>query len=317
MKSGRSLIFALGLGVMWSTAIAAAQSRAIPDGRWDLDVHRGAAQQPSWMQVTMVNSVPHVDFVGPVGDAAAAAKVVVHGGELSFVVLKDANEGKDFDVEYQVHVVNGRISGTSRATDGTTATLTGVRAPTLPHRTKVGWAKPLNLFDGKDFDGWHFSSAKHANWSVEGGTLRNAGHGAELISDRKFQDFKLHLEFHSGPNSNSGLYLRGRYEVQIETNSASEKASHHTGGVYGFLAPQPEQPRAPDMWQTFDVVLVGRTLTVVQNGITIIDHKEIPGITGGALDSQEGEAGPIYLQGSEDGTTMFRNIVLTPATTKG
>ena len=136
-----------------------------------------------------------------------------------------------------------------------------------------------------------------------------------MISDGKFQDFKLHLEFQSGPNSNSGLYLRGRYEVQIETNSASEKASHHTGGVYGFIAPQPEQPRVPGVWQTYEVVLVGRTLTVVQNGVTIIDRKEIPGITGGALESQEGEPGPMYLQGSEDGITTFRNIVLTPAAT--
>jgi hypothetical protein len=109
------------------------------------------------------------------------------------------------------------------------------------------------------------------------------------------------------------VYLRGRYEVQIETNSIAEPPSHHTGGVYGFIDPNPEQPRAADVWQTFDITLIGRTITLVHNGKTVIDHQEIPGITGGALDSHEGEPGPIYLQGSENGQVDFRRITLTPA----
>ncbi len=86
-----------------------------------------------------------------------------------------------------------------------------------------------------------------------------------------------------------------------------------TGGVYGFLAPKPEPPRQPGVWQTYDITLVGRTVTVVLNGQTIIDRQEIPGITGGALDSHEGLPGPIYLQGSEDGHVTYRNITITPA----
>jgi hypothetical protein len=141
--------------------------------------------------------------------------------------------------------------------------------------------------------------------------LENTGHGAEIITARKFGDFKLHIEFNCDPKSNSGIYLRGRYEVQVETDSAAEIGSHHTGGVYGFLDPTPEQPRKDNVWQTFDITLVGRNLTVVQNGITIIEHKDIPGITGGALDSEEGEPGPIYLQGSEEGKVRYRNILIT------
>jgi hypothetical protein len=123
----------------------------------------------------------------------------------------------------------------------------------------------------------------------------------------------LHLEFKIGPEANSGVYLRGRYELQIENESAGEPPSHHTGGVYGFLAPQPEQPRTTDKWQTYDITLIGRRLTVVQNGTTVIDNKVIPGITGGALNSNEATPGPIYLQGSEKGHVYFRNIVITPA----
>jgi hypothetical protein len=87
-----------------------------------------------------------------------------------------------------------------------------------------------------------------------------------------------------------------------------------TGGVYGFFAPSPEQPRKPGEWQGYDITLVGRVVTVVQDGQTIIDQQEIPGITGGALDSHEALPGPIYLQGIEAGHVAFPNITITSAT---
>ena len=188
------------------------------------------------------------------------------------------------------------------------------RAPDLKRKSEPKWGKPIELFNGKDLTGWHEDKPKEGKtWAVASGILTTPGNGPELINEKKFRDLKLHVEFNSGPSSNSGIYLRGRYEVQIETNSIQEPPSHHTGGVYGFIDPKPEQPRTPDVWQTFDITLVGRTVTVVQNGNTIIDKQEIPGITGGALDSHEGEPGPIYLQGSEDGHVQFRRITITPA----
>ena len=140
-----------------------------------------------------------------------------------------------------------------------------------------------------------------------------SGRGVDLISDETFGDLQLHLEWRCSAAANSGVYLRGRYEVQIETDSAAEPPDHHTGGVYGFLAPTPEQPRRPEAWQTFDITLVGRTVTVVQNGVTVLDHRVIPGITGGALDSSENAPGPIVLQGGEGGTLAFRNVSIRTA----
>jgi hypothetical protein len=170
------------------------------------------------------------------------------------------------------------------------------------------------LFNGRDLSGWTTSKSSSSSvWKIEKSNLITPGEGPELITDSKFQDFKLHLEFNCGPNSNSGVYLRGRYEVQIETDSVAEPPSHHTGGVYGFLAPSPELPRTPGEWQTFDITLIGRTITVVQNGQIVINNQEIPGITGGALDSHEELPGPIYLQGSEKGHVAYRSIVITPA----
>ncbi len=181
------------------------------------------------------------------------------------------------------------------------------------------WGKPITLFNGRDITGWRFSDPSRArSWEVEEGMLISSGRGANIMTIPQFDDFKLHLEFNCAPRSNSGVYLRGRYadlkhlEVQIETDSEEEPPSHHAGAVYGLLAPSPELPRRSGEWQSFDIILVGRTITVVQNGQTVIDHQEIPGIKIGALDRHE-VPGPLYLQGAEDGRVAFRNIVITPA----
>jgi hypothetical protein len=215
---------------------------------------------------------------------------------------------------FHAKLVGDRLEGSTTGPDGAAWPLTGVRAPSLKRTGTPKWGKPVSLFNGKDLTGWHPDKNDPSKpWTVENGTLVSPGHGPELINDRKFEDFKLHIEFNCGRGANSGVYLRGRYEVQVEDNSIQEPPSHHTGGIYGFIAPSPEQPRRPGEWQTFDITLVGRNVTVVQNGVTIINNQEIPGITGGALDSHEGQPGPIYLQGSEDGHVAYRNIMITPA----
>jgi len=186
-------------------------------------------------------------------------------------------------------------------------------------RSDLSWGKPVTLFNGKDFTGWEFSDPKLAgSWKVEQGTLVSSGRGSNLLTVRKLGDFKLHLEFNCAPKSNSGVYVVDRFadvkwlEVQIETDSEQEPPSHHTGAIYARLAPSPELPRRAGVWQSFDITLVGRTITVVQNGQTVIDRKEVPGNKGEALDTRE-VPGPVYLQGSEDGRVTFRNIVVTPA----
>ena len=282
-------------------------------GRWDLTVKAPTGEYPAWIEVSEEQGQPKVEMVDRSGNAQPLPKADVKNGELTFF-----SPGADFyrknDMVFEGKLVGGELTGTTTGPDGTPWNWTGVRAPSLERTGTPQWGHPITLFNGKDFSGWKFSDPNNAtNWKVEDGTLVNSGHGSEIITDRKFQDFKLHLEFKCGPQSNSGVYLRGRYEVQIETDSVAEPPSHHTGGVYGFIAPTPELPRKDGVWQTFDITLVGRTVTVVQNGQTVIDHKEIPGITGGALDSHEGLPGPIYLQGSEGGTVAFRNIVITPA----
>jgi hypothetical protein len=281
-------------------------------GRWDLSIQTPSRELPSWIEVSEDQGRAKVVMVGLTDHATELKTADLKDGQIEFVSPK-GEEGFSDDTTFKGKLVGGKLVGTASTPGGTSWHWTGRRAPSLKRTGTPKWGKSITLFDGKDFTGWRFSSPHHTNWTVEDGTLVHNGHGAEIITTSKFEDFKLHLEFNCGEESNSGVYLRGRYELQIETDSAAEPPSHHTGGIYGFLDPTPELPRQAGVWQTYDITLIGRTVTVVQNGQTVIDHKEIPGITGGALDSHEELPGPIYLQGSEKGRVAFRNIVITPA----
>jgi len=313
-------ILSLGAAAHSRSVRAANTSSALPAdsdaaflGRWDLTLKAPDREYPSWLELTRENGQLKAQMVGRWGNARPLPKVEITNGHLKFVSPKEEEERKD-DMVFEAKLNGDRLSGTTTGPDGTVWPWTGERAPSLKRTAAPKWGRPIALFNGKDLSGWTMSKSSSANiWKVENGLLITPGEGPELICNSKFQDFKLHVEFKIEPTSNSGIYLRGRYEVQIETDSADEPPSHHTGGVYGFLAPSPELPRKSGEWQTYDIRLIGRHVTVVQNGQTVINNQEIPGITGGALDSHEALPGPIYLQGTEKGHVAFRSIVLTPA----
>jgi Domain of Unknown Function (DUF1080) len=280
-------------------------------GRWDLTLETPTREYPSWLEITEENGQLKAQLVSRWGHARPLPKIELSHGQIIFVSPKEEEDRKD-DMVFVGTLSGQKLSGTTTGQDGTPWRWTGEKAPDLKRKAEPKWGEPTQLFNGKDLSGWRASDPNaKATWKVEGGTLVSPGHGPELITDAKFEDFKLHIEFNCAPGSNSGVYLRGRYELQIEDDPVPEGPSMRTGGIYGFLAPAPEQPRTPGKWQSYDITLVGRVVTVVQNGHTIIDRQEIPGVTGGALDSHEGLPGPIYLQGSEDGHVSFRNIMIT------
>lgn len=282
-------------------------------GRWDLTLKAPDHEFPSWLALREENGQLKAEMVGRWGNARPLPSAELTNRHLKFVSPKD-EEGSKHDLVFEGTLTGSTLSGTLVGPDDKTWTWSGRRAPALKRTGTPTWGAPVTIFNGKDLSGWHEQKAEAAPaWKVENGNLVSPGNGPEIITNSKFEDFKLHIEFNRGPESNSGVYLRGRYEVQIETDSVGEPPSHHTGGVYGFLAPTPELPRTPNEWETYDITLIGRMVTIVENGTTIVDDKEIPGITGGALDSHEGLPGPIYLQGSEKGHVLFRNIVVTPA----
>ena len=282
-------------------------------GRWDLTLKTPTREYPSWIEIREEDGQVRAQFVSRWGNARPLPQVETSGDHLRFVSPKEEEERKD-DMVFEGTLANDQLSGTTTGPDGSVWTWTGRRAPLLKSKGSPKWGQPIALFNGKDLTGWRMDNPDSTKlWKVQDGALITPGNGPELINESKFEDFKLHVEFNCAENSNSGIYLRGRYELQVETDSIQEPPSHHMGGIYGFLAPSPELARKPGEWQTFDITLVGRTVTVVQNGQTIIDNQEIPGITGGALDSHEELPGPIYLQGSEKGHVAYRSIMITPA----
>jgi len=282
-------------------------------GRWDLTLKTPVKEAPSWLEITQEGGQFHARLVSRWGHARPLPKVEISKGHIMFVSPKEEEERKD-DMVFEGKLTGDKLSGTTTGQDGTPWTWTGEPAPKLIRSSDPKWGQPVPLFDGKDLNGWTMSDPNAAaKWTVENGTLVSPGHGPELMTNEKFNDFKLHIEFNCAKASNSGVYLRGRYELQIEDDPEPEGPTMRTGGVYGFLAPSPEPPRKPGEWQTYDITLVGRIVTVSLNGQTIIDKQEIPGITGGALDSHEGLPDPIYLQGSEAGHVTFRNITITTA----
>lgn len=281
-------------------------------GRWDITVDENGKPAPSWLEVKLSGNRALVGyFVGTSGSARPVAKVHFDNGKFSFTIPPQWESGdQDFVIEGEL--AGEGIQGTVTTSEGKKYNWKGVKAPYLIRTAAPAWGKPLNLFNGKDLNGWKAVGAQN-QWEVKNGILTSPKSGANLISEEKFTDFKLHVEFRYQKGSNSGVYLRGRHEVQIED---SPKDAHPSNvlysGVYGFLAPSEIAALGPNQWQSYDITLIGRMVTIVANGKTVISNQEIPGITGGALDSNEGEPGPIYIQG-DHGPIEFRKIVITPA----
>ncbi|WP_026898230.1 3-keto-disaccharide hydrolase [Daejeonella oryzae] len=283
-------------------------------GRWDLTVDENGKSVPSWLEVRLSGNRTLVgSFVGVFGSARPVAKISFDKGKFSFTIPPQWEPG-DQDLLIEGMLANGEISGTIVSSDGKKYTYNGRKSPYLYRTAVPQWGQPMELFNGKDLSGW--KAMGENQWLVKDGILTSPRSGANLISDQKFSDFKLHAEFRYNKGSNSGLYLRGRYEVQIED---APKDAHPSSllfsGVYGFLTPSEIAALGPDQWQTYDITLIGRMVTVVVNGKTVISNQEIPGITGGALNSNEAEPGPIYIQG-DHGPIEFRKIVIIPAINK-
>jgi len=294
-----------------STMSSVSAQNDSPIGRWDLTVDLGNKLVPSWLEVKLSGMKTLVGyFVADGGSARPISKVNFNDGKISFSIPPQWDDSNK-DMVFEAVLKGDKLTGTIISSKGQRQTLVGERAPLLKRTTAVTWGEPIKIFNGLNLDGWHASKKKN-QWVAENGIMKCPQSGANIITDQTFNDFKLHIEFRYPEGSNSGVYLRGRYEIQVEDNRGQEPLSTFFGGIYGFITPNEMAAKAPGEWQTYDVTLVGRRVTVVANGKKIITDQIIPGITGGALDSKEGEPGPIMLQG-DHGPVEYRNIIITPA----
>lgn len=282
-------------------------------GRWDMIVESAnGTRYPSWFEATDSNGTLSGRFVGRVGSQRPIKSIQFENNHLVFS-LPIQYEQQKTDLKFEANLVKGHLEGTTYDAKGATLKWTATRAPQLARKSATKWQKEIVLFNGRDLSGWKVrDEAKSSSWKVADSVMENTPRGTDLVTEQEFKDFKLHVEFKMVEKSNSGVYLRGRYEVQVEDNFGQEPESHRIGGIYGFVTPSSNPCKRAGEWQSFDITLLGRQVTVVLNGTTIIDNAEIPGITGGALDSNEKKSGPIMLQGDHE-KIYYRNITITPA----
>ncbi len=294
----------LALAILIAAALTAQQSGNPFLGRWDLNITTpNGVTYPDWIEVTQAGGALAAR-IQPRGGGAFVSQGVQMDGALLIV---KAQQG----ATWELSVEGGKLVGAIKRGEASQGAIAGVRAPLLDRPVPKAWTDPEPIFNGKDLTGWEPIGTATNHWTVKNGELLNEAHGANLRTTRKFQDFKLHIEFNCPDDGNSGVYLRGRYEVQVEYEPVDANDRFHTiGSIYSFIAPAVQLPRKPGAWESYDITLVGRHVTVIRDGVKTIDNQEIPSITGGALDSNEAEPGPFYLQGDHTGGMLYRNITV-------
>jgi hypothetical protein len=279
-------------------------------GRWDFTVPGANSNSSYWLGVTEKNGALDVWFQPSGGNVIQMKDFKAEGSHLS-VTVTAATATRPATI-WELDAVGGKLIGAIK--NGTNSTpVTGLPAPALNRPEPKAWTTPVALFNGKDLTGWEpIGNPANSHWVVQDGLLVNTDHGDNLKSTTAYTDFKVHFEVNCPDRANSGFYLRGRYEVQLEYEApGTDPPNRSMGSIYGRIAPEPTLPRTPGQWESFDVMLVGRTVTISRNGVVTTNHKEIEGITGGALDANEGDPGPFYIQGDHTGGLKFRNITVS------
>jgi hypothetical protein len=293
-------------------------------GKWDLTIKMtddqvenlglfrhglmASAGFPGWLEVKLSGFSTLVGYyVGYEGSARPIAEVKYNADEDKYHFTIPPQWMDIDDLYFEFTLKDDKLSG-YQMLDGNKLEWTGVRAPSLERKEPPVWGSPINLIT-ENMDRWIIP--ENCKFQMIDGVMVNTESGGNLISTQKFNDFKLSVEFRYPAGSNSGIYLRGRHELQIE-DSKGRTDLVSLGGIYGFIAPAVYAAKNPGEWQTYEVTLVGRHVTVVLNGTEIISNRPIPGITGGSLDSKEGEPGPFMIQG-DHGPVEFRKFVVTPS----
>jgi len=282
-------------------------------GRWDINIPmRDGRTRACWLEVTRDGEKLKARFLAGSASPFELKKFSLEEGELRWEHLS-GRPPDQFTTAYRARVKDGQLEGTVTPGNQAPISWTGVRAPVWPDKfPKKKPGRPIALFNGKDLSGWLPQvPSRPLRWTVKDGAMANDPPANNIYSERKFQDFKLEVEFNVSAHGNSGIYLRGRHEIQVLDDFGRQPDEHSHGAIYGFIAPRVNAGRQAGEWQTLEATLIGNRVTVVLNGVKIHDNVAIPAITGGALDANEAQPGPIMLQGDHEGI-MYRKVVVTP-----
>lgn len=285
------------------------------DGRTIQGTWKQGDNQGKW---TAQRSIPRINLSGKwnvkVGNKSATLTLVHNGRRISGTWKEDGKETEISDAALRFRRLRFTVDGRQFSPMVKGDVLEGQRFKAQRERQ---WGQPIELFNGRQADlaNWEpLEKNRDFSWKVVDGVLTNGGHGTEnIVTKRKdFRNFKLHVEFKVPEHGNSGVYLRGRHEVQIADSYGRPIEAGGCGAMYSRVLPKVNASKPPGEWQTFDIVFIDNYLTVIHNDQVIMDNVEVEGITGGAIDSNEWAPGPIYLQGDHS-QIFYRKIILTPA----
>ncbi len=300
-------------------------------GMWTFDIDGGGI---GWLNVHQEKDYLDAELLW-IGGSVTPVSHVYLADENTLVVTRTNEVKRNDDRKHTItstlritrngDEITGTMSGPSREGTGeNVSTIKGKRlAPVgaAPDLSQVKYGKKIKLFNGKDLSGWRPIDPRKANgFKVENGQLINNpvqpkdGHHisyGNIRTEQEFKDFNLKLEVNVPKGNNSGVYLRGLYEIQVVDSYGQPLDSHNMGALYSRITPSEAAEKPAGEWQTLDITLVDRHVTVIFNGKKIIDNQPVDGPTGGAISSDVFAPGPIYLQG-DHGNVAYRNIVLTP-----
>jgi len=303
-------------------------------GRWALNLSNGAG----WLEIRQEQGYLDADILWIGGSVVPVDHVYMNQDRLYITRNRQVVREKDQNGEpkklstittiLELYVKRDKLTGivyipSMTGQEVRTEEFIGEKIPPLtdpPDMSKIRYGDPINLFSGKNLEGWRLINSNTKNgWHVEDDILINDPIQKEgshlnygnLRTDKEFEDFNLKLEVNVPEGSNSGIYLRGIYEVQVSDSYNQPLDSHNMGAIYSRITPVVNAEKPAGEWQTFDITLYNRYVTVILNGEKIIDNQPLAGVTGGALNSDQFTPGPIFLQG-DHGKVMYRNIVLTP-----
>ncbi len=306
-------------------------------GQWTIDIEGGSV---GWLEVRQEDNYLDADILWGGGSVLPVSAIFLVQDHILIVqrsnnVVRNRDENNNplktqtvaswMEITKEGDKINGILLSPRRnGLSVDTTTFVGIKLPPVPAApdlANIKYGEPIILFNGKDLTGWKLTSENQTNgFKVVDGLLINDPVQTEgsphisygnLRTEKEFEDFNLKIEVNVPAGSNSGVYLRGIYEIQVMDSYKRDLDPHNMGAVYSRIKPVTAAEKPAGEWQSMDITLCDRHITVILNGVKIIDNQPVYGPTGGALHSDVFTPGPIYLQG-DHGKVSYRNILLTP-----
>jgi hypothetical protein len=284
-------------------------------GRWNLTGTGPDTDHIYWLEIKEDAGKLTGLFLNRGGSPAELGVVKVENGDLIFQTGRAPRLGPEFHAHAQGTLLRGWVDD-----NGHKVEWTGAHPPVWPAANANGahsYGSVIELFDGKSLDACGVQDrSRPMGWTVDDGALTNGANANNLVSKAKFKDFKIHAEYKLVADSNSGIYLRGRYELQVLGDYGKPPDVHSHMAVYGWVAPLANATRPYEEWNIAEAIIVGNRVTALLNGQKVQDNTTIQAITGGALDADETAAGPVMIQGDHS-KVWYRKVIVTPITRVG